>query len=190
MRPISETAALVKLAEIRERFRRTISTVYESRAKDCTACETKGVCCTDEHFVNVRITRLEATAIKRVVERFDDDLKEIVLRRIVHAANLLKVDNEFFACPLYEKGIGCLVHKDAKPMPCIFHACYERREDLPPPDLLDNVELDVAGLNRNAYGSYEPVMPIPAALAFRLDLNSNAADGRREPSSDRASEQK
>ena len=29
-----------------------------------------------------------------------------------------------------------LVHAEAKPLPCIHHACYENEKDLPPDELL------------------------------------------------------
>jgi hypothetical protein len=190
MKLISETNALERLAEIRERFRREVVAKFEFRAKDCSTCETKGVCCTDEHFVNVRITRLEAKAMTRVIDRLDDDSRSKVLRRIADAVRTLGNASEFFACPLFDVRFGCLVHADAKPMPCIFHACYDRPEDLPPERLLEEAEIAVAGLNKRTYGSYRSPMPIPAALALELSVNSTGEASRRAPSSDIASEQK
>jgi hypothetical protein len=74
-------------------------------------------------------------------------------------------------------------------LPCIFHACYESLEQLPPDHLLDEAESDVAGLNKRVYGYCSPALQIPSALASRLGINSDGADARREPSSDTTSEQ-
>ena len=88
MKTLSESAGLEKLGEIRERFRRQISDGYERNAMSCAECSTPGACCLDAHFVNVRISRLEAVAIKRklkslpvgeyaaVVERIDDVISD------------------------------------------------------------------------------------------------------------------
>ena len=70
-----------------------------------------------------------------------------------------------YACPLFEKGVGCLVHNSAKPLPCIAHACYEREADLPPDELLTEREIKIAELNRKVYGRAEPPVPIPVAIA-------------------------
>ncbi|NJM52523.1 MAG: hypothetical protein HC846_03460 [Blastocatellia bacterium] len=45
---------------------------YEHKAKDCLTCETKGACCLDAHFVNVNITRLEAVAMRKVLDELDE----------------------------------------------------------------------------------------------------------------------
>ncbi|MBX3291485.1 MAG: hypothetical protein KF881_01185 [Acidobacteria bacterium] len=189
MRFLSETTALTRLSAIRDGFRQRVVSEYELRAKDCSTCETQGVCCTDEHFVNVRITQLEAAAIKCVIDNLDVRQKQAVRERVNAASEKISSGTEFFACPLYVKGTGCLVHDQAKPMPCIFHACYESRDDLPPEELLDDAEAAVADLNTKTYG-VGTMLPIPTALANTLRTNSNAADGRRAPSSDRASERK
>ena len=69
MRFYSEKTALEHLAEVRRQFADQIRNGFEHAAKDCQTCETKGACCLDAHFVNVRITRLEAVAIVREIER-------------------------------------------------------------------------------------------------------------------------
>lgn len=189
MKFLSETTALARLSAQRDGFRRRIVSEYEFRAKDCSKCETQGVCCTDEHFVNVRITRLEAVAIKSVIENLDVRQKESVRERIKAASENISSEREFFACPLYVTGTGCLVHDQAKPMPCLFHACYESRDDLPPQEMLDDAESVVADLNARTYG-VGTLLPIPTALANTLWTSSNAVDGRRALSSDKASEQK
>jgi hypothetical protein len=186
MKFLSESNALERLSSIREAFRESVNANYGFRAKDCLTCDVQGVCCTDEHFVNVRITRLEAAAITRVVDGLDTDLREIVLRRIEKTASKLDSGNKFYSCPLYQKGIGCLVHTNAKPMPCIFHACYESKEHMPPDHLLDEAEGKVNGLNRKTYCTVNIPIPIPAALSLARNLNSTVEAVRQGPSSDKA----
>lgn len=140
--------------------------------------------------MNVRITRLEAIAICRVIAELEHELREKVTQRISDAARMLPLSGGFYGCPLFEKDIGCLVHRTAKPLPCIFHACYENFEDLPPHALLDDAEDALRKLNKRVYGSEPIAASIPAALAARMHSISNAANGRREPSSDKASVQK
>lgn len=74
------------------------------------------------------------------------------------------MEGEHFACPLFERGVGCLVHEKAKPLACIAHACYEKQEDLPPESLLTEREGLIEKLNLRTYGSSKPWLPIPDAL--------------------------
>ena len=160
MKLLSESIGIERLAKIREEFREEIDSGFEHQAKPCSTCNAPGSCCLDEHFVNVSISRLEAAAIRKAVNDLEEESRSAIeakLERIDPAA-------EFYACPLYESGVGCLVHQTAKPLPCIAHACYERKEDLPPDELLSASELEVDGLNRRVYGRGEPLMPIHAAL--------------------------
>lgn len=158
MKPISETQAVLELDRVRSAFREDVRRSYEHRAKPCSTCETPGACCLDAHFVNVRITRLEATAIGRVLDTFEPDLRARVMNRARGAVREFRLDDprdddaKTYACPLYEKGTGCLVHQTAKPLPCIAHACYERVEDLPPDELLAVREAAIGRLNRRVYG--------------------------------------
>jgi hypothetical protein len=69
-----------------------------------------------------------------------------------------------FACPLFEKNIGCLVHSNAKPAPCISHACYERREDLPPEIFQEQAENQIEKLNKKTYGNALTWLPLPVWL--------------------------
>ena len=170
MKLISETAGIVKLVQIRRDFAKEVREGYEHRAKSCSACETPGACCLDEHFVNVRVTRLEGKAIRDRLNQIPDDLRDTVLRRAENAVERYELGNAgeeltTYACPLFEKGIGCLVHETAKPLPCIAHACYERKEDLPPDELLAERELQIAELNRRVYGKADPPLPIPVVIA-------------------------
>lgn len=170
MKFISETHALAKLAEIRREFAAEVREGYEHRAKPCSECETPGACCLDEHFVNVRVTRLEAKAISNGVNELPAELREKVqsrARAAVERYGLEVADGKLrtYACPLFEKGIGCVVHNTAKPLPCIAHACYERKEDLPPDELLAEREIRIADLNRRVYGAAEPPQPIPMVIA-------------------------
>ena len=165
---MSETRALELLRGVRDEFRRRISDEFKFRAKPCSMCETPGACCLDAHFVNVRISRLESTAIMRVLDELDEPHRIRVYARIDDAIRRFRLDggdgSPTYACPLHETGIGCLVHDTAKPLPCIHHACYENREDLPPNELLAAAELEVAQLNGSAYGRQQTFLPLPVAI--------------------------
>ena len=135
-------------------------TPYEEKAKNCASCDTPGSCCLDEHFVNVRISRLEAKAIAQVIERLPPIRRAAVEERVQNA----EIRNGTYACPLYEKGTGCLVHHEAKPVPCIVHACYEKGEDLPPNELQDDAELAIGRLCKQVYGRLSGIEPLPLAI--------------------------
>ena len=169
MKILSERAALERLDSIVSNFRSKISD-YERRAKNCLTCETPGACCKDAHFVNVRITRLEAVAIGNALRRIPADRSNAVKERIEDAISRYDLSDDgeapsqMFACPLFEKGIGCLVHSDAKPSPCIAHACYEDKTHLPPGHLLAHQEAKIERLNERTYRRYQPPLPLPIAL--------------------------
>lgn len=177
MKLISETKALERLTELRTKFAAVIQNGYEHKAKPCSACETPGACCKDEHFVNVRISRLEARAIDSALAKLPTGSLENVNERVETAVEKYGLHEseeaalKTYACPLYERGLGCLVHYTAKPLPCIAHACYERREDLPPDELLAETEAEIELLNRRTYGKSGPLLPIPVWL-WRSDKNN------------------
>lgn len=164
MKVLSESRALEKLHDLKSEFAEHIRDNYESRAKSCMTCETPGACCLDTHFVNVRITRLEAVAIRRVIDKLPNG-KDVMTRvdEAVERFALLKC-GEFFACPLLEKGVGCLVHERGKPLPCIMHACYQKKEDLPPDELLTEQEGLVEELNEAVYRAPATQLPLPVAV--------------------------
>jgi len=170
MKTVNQNKGLERLGEIRETFRKQIETDYEPAAKNCLTCEVQGSCCTDAHFVNVHISRLEAVAISRVIEDLDEELREKVIRRNEEAVGSLATDDgsidfeKSYSCPLFEPGIGCLVHKTAKPLPCINHACYENESDLPPSEILTESELRITRLNDRVYRKGWNWLPIPQWL--------------------------
>jgi hypothetical protein len=167
MRRIGEQKALDRLRLLKDDLKERIASDYEHRAKDCDTCETKGACCLDAHFVNVRVSKLEALAIRRVLDRLEPGHRNRVYERIettVERYGLIEGGNETYACPLFERGTGCLVHNEAKPAPCITHACYERVEDLPPEELLEAEEQRIETLNRQVYGTSKPWLPLPLAI--------------------------
>jgi hypothetical protein len=84
--------------------------------------------------------------------------------RVIAEYGLDADDGTTYACPLFEKGIGCLVHSEAKPLPCIQHACYENEKDLPPDELLAEQEGLVDALNRRVYGQASTLTPLPLAV--------------------------
>jgi len=166
----SEKKALEELTWMRDSFAARIRDGFEHAAKDCLSCETKGACCLDAHFVNVRISRLEATAMRAAIRELPADIQEKVVVRAAAAIEKYGLraaedhDVATYACPLFEPAIGCLVHSTAKPFPCIAHACYEDREDLPPDELLTSAEIAIANLNRKVYGKPTATLPIPIAV--------------------------
>jgi hypothetical protein len=170
MKMLSETAALEKVGRLKDEFRALVASVYEPKAKPCSSCGSPGACCLDAHFVNVRISRLEAVAIARAIESFGPDRLLDIYRRINDVVRRFGLDGhdevstKTYACPLYESGVGCLVHDTAKPLPCIHHACYENKEDLPPEELLESADLAVDSLNKKVYGRSLPLLPLPIAI--------------------------
>src|ERR1700749_5309040 len=68
-RKLSEAEALAGLQRSKAAFQTHVKLNFEHRALDCRACPTPGACCTDAHFVNVHITRLEAVAIRDTLTR-------------------------------------------------------------------------------------------------------------------------
>lgn len=182
MKLLSEKRAMERLSEIQAKFADLIRSKYEYRAKSCATCDTPGACCLDEHFVNVRISRLEARLIEKTLQMLPAGKQKEIYERVetsVAKYGLSEAGDTVvrtFACPLYERRTGCLVHNKAKPLPCINHACYERREDLPPDELLAAEELRVNELNFKTYGKNSPWLPLPAALLFN---SSQPAAGNR-----------
>lgn len=170
MKTVSESSALKRLSDVRDKLRTLVAAGYEHQAKSCVKCDTPGACCLDEHFVNVRISRLEAVAIGNVIRGLPSGKQAEIVTKIddaIEKYGLVDTNGDptkTFACPLYEKGTGCLVHTEAKPMPCIQHACYENAADLPPDELLDDAEVAVDKLNRGTYRSPQPFLPIPLAI--------------------------
>lgn len=169
MRFLSEQTALDRLDGIISDLRSEITGRYETRAKSCLTCETQGACCLDAHFVNVHISRLEAAAVKKSLSKLPGEKQLEINTRIDAAIEKygLKLDGDSYAqtyaCPLFEKGTGCLVHA-TKPIPCIVHACYEKAEDLPPDELQTTAEREIEDLNVRAYGRSLPLLPLPLAL--------------------------
>src|SRR5688572_3021526 len=92
MRLLSETKGIERLAGVREEFAREIRTGFEHRAKACSACDTPGACCLDEHFVNVRVTRLEGQAITRRLADLPAAMREKVRLRAEEAIERHRLD--------------------------------------------------------------------------------------------------
>ncbi len=166
MRIISEKNALERLALLRNDLTETIRETYEHRARRCASCPVQGSCCLDAHFVNVRISRLEARAINAEIDRLDTDTRKGVLDRTAAAVSEYQLERgqDKFACPLFESGVGCLVHATAKPTACIIHACYDSKDDLPPDHLQDEYDTRIDRLNRLTYGRDASNLPLPLAL--------------------------
>ncbi len=166
----SETRSLEKLHQIKTDFAGRIRDGYEHRAKSCATCETPGACCLDAHFVNVHITRLEAVAIRNAIAKLSEEKQTGIFNRVEETISKygLSSDGDTFsktyACPLFEKGTGCLVHHHGKPSPCIAHACYENKEDLPPDDLLAEQEAHVEKLNELTYRRPAEWLSLPIAI--------------------------
>jgi hypothetical protein len=170
MKMMSETKALKELNELKADYQTFIKTNYEHRAADCLTCPTRGACCLDAHFVNVHITKLEAVAIRKSLEKLGAEKQREIYKRAfetVEKYNLSAIGDTFaqtFACPLFEKGVGCLVHSEGKPAPCISHACYENQADLPPESLQEKVEKKIEKLNERTYGRALSWLPLSVWL--------------------------
>ncbi len=168
MKKLSEKEASVRLGKIKTAYREEIQSKYETKAKSCLTCETKGACCLDAHFVNVHITRLEAVAMRQVLYDLDENTRVKVNQRItdtIEKYDLSESGDTFsqtFACPLFEQGIGCLVH-EVKPVACIQHACYDFQKDLPPDELQEETEQKIERLNQKTY-SQSKWLPLPLYL--------------------------
>lgn len=170
MKTLSEKQALLKLGKLKTDFQNFIRENYEHRAKDCQICPAQGVCCTDAHFVNVHITRLEAAAIRQILRKFGEAKQKEIYERAAETVEKYDLKDsgdtfaQTFACPLFEKGVGCLIHKEGKPAPCIQHACYENKADLPPDELLEKMENRIERLNRQTYRQTSTWLPLPLWL--------------------------
>lgn len=170
MKTLSEKQALLKLRKLKDDFRSFVKQNYEHRAKSCETCETKGACCLDAHFVNVHITRLEAVLIKEELKKLAPEKQKEIYQRIAETIEKYDLNSEgdtfqkTFACPLFEKNVGCLIHA-VKPIPCIAHACYERKEDLPPDKLQTTTEEKIERLNEQTYKKFPRWLPLPVYLS-------------------------
>ena len=179
MKKLAETKALAALQETKTAFQNLIKTNFETKARPCATCPTKGACCLDAHFVNVQITKLEAAAIRKTLAKLSAEMQKEIYRRAAEAIEKYDLKSaeddspKTFACPLFEKEIGCLVHSESKPAPCIAHACYENIEDLPPEELLAAVESKIERLNRRTYGDLE-FLPLPVWLELMNPFLENA----------------
>jgi Fe-S-cluster containining protein len=169
MKTLSEKQALLKLRNLKTEFRSFIRENYEHKAKSCLTCETKGACCLDAHFVNVHVTKLEAVAIGETLAKLNLEKQKEIYARIENTIEKydLKSSGDTFAqtyaCPLFEKEVGCLIHS-VKPLPCIQHACYERKEDLPPDELQIEAEKQIQRLNEQTYKKFPRWLSLPVFL--------------------------
>jgi superoxide dismutase len=186
MKILGQTKALSKLHNLKAEFQDFVKTNYEHRAKNCLTCETKGACCTDVHFVNVHVTRLEALAIQKTLENLSEEKQIEIYRRAEAAVEEYDLNNsndsfaKTFACPLFEKNFGCLVHRDAKPAPCISHACYENQEDLPPDESQEEIENQIEKLNKRIFGNAWTWLPIPVWLDLANPFKNKTAQNNKK----------
>jgi len=179
MKMLTEIRALRELENLKNNYQTFIGTNYEHKAQNCEICPTKGACCLDAHFVNVHITRLEAAAIRKTLGKLSAEKQKEIYRRAeetVEKYDLKTAGDTFaqtYACPLFEKGIGCLVHSESKPAPCISHACYENEADLPPEFFQEEIENQIERLNKKVYGNALTWLPLPVWLSL---MNSTAKE--------------
>jgi hypothetical protein len=187
MRRLTEAEAVARLKRGKAAFQTHVKLNFEHRALDCRACPTPGVCCTDAHFVNVHVTRLEAVALRdtlALTPRLDAAGRRAVYARARGAVALYGLGAagdtlaQTFSCPLFVKGAGCLVHQRAKPAPCMQHACYEDWADVPPLDNQWREERRVERLNDETYGAAWDWLPLPVWLTL-VDPDSDGAELRR-----------
>ena len=187
MRKLTEREAVARLKRGKVRFQTHVKLNYEHRALSCRACPTPGVCCTDAHFVNVHITRLEAVAIRDTLARtprLSEDERRAVYARAHEAVGRYGLTTngdtlaQTFSCPLFLRGVGCLVHQRAKPAPCVQHACYEDWSDVPPLDGQWREEGRIERLNTEVYGAAWEWLPLPVWLTL-VDPYADGAELHR-----------
>jgi hypothetical protein len=153
--------AFDQLKNTKSSYQSLIQENFEFKAKSCMTCETQGICCTDAHFVNVHITQLEALAIIEKLKNENTKVEQTISRYSLSENG--DTFEQKYSCPLFEKGIGCTIHGDTKPVPCVSHACYEREEDLPPQFLQDRIEAKINSLNKETF-SESKWLPLPIWL--------------------------
>ncbi len=179
--------ALAQLRRIKQHFARYIGKTYGHLAADCATCPTP--CCADAQFVNVHIVRLEAKAMLATLQnspRYGPaKVREVLARAADTVARygLTETGDTFgqtYACPLFEPGVGCLVHWKAKPAACIQHGCYERWEDLPETGTQRRVERQVAALDAAVHGAPSTWLPIPLWLLKAAEEVDEVRDVRAE----------
>jgi hypothetical protein len=186
MKKLTEAAALARLQREKAAYRSHIKVNYEPAARSCRACPTPGVCCTDAHFVNVHITRLEAVAMRETLARtprLDAAERRAVYRRAhlaverygLRASVASDTYAQTYSCPLFAPGVGCLVHARAKPAPCVQHACYDNWEEMPPVQLQWRTEHRVELLNEKTYGAAWAWLPTPLWLTL-VDPEADGAE--------------
>ncbi|HEX8286568.1 MAG TPA: hypothetical protein VF556_01145 [Pyrinomonadaceae bacterium] len=179
MKTLSEKQALLKLHKLKSELQDFVRCNYEQKAKSCLTCDTKGACCLDAHFVNVHITRLEAVSIRNELNKFSVERQREIYSRVektIERYNLGSTGDTFlkaFACPLFEKEAGCLVHLSGKPAPCVLHACYENKEDLPPDELQTEAESQIEKLNEQTYKIFPQWLPLPVWLSLMNPFKRN-----------------
>jgi hypothetical protein len=179
MKMLPKTKALDALGELKRDYQDFIKINYEHRAQNCETCPVQGACCLDAHFVNVHITRLEAVAIRKTLGKLSQEKQKEIYGRAEETVEkyCLKTTGDTFAqtyaCPLFETGVGCLVHSESKPAACISHACYENESDLPPEFFQKKVENQIERLNERVYRNASPWLPLPVWLNL---INSMAKE--------------
>ena len=187
MRMMTEARALARLQQSKAAFQTHVKLNFERRAVDCRACTTPGACCTDAHFVNVNITRLEAVAIRETIRRTprmtDEERRAVYVRarEAVGRYGLAASGDTFartYSCPLFAQDVGCLVHRRAKPAPCIQHACYDDWADVPPLDSQWREERRVEQLNSEVYGAAWEWLALPVWLTL-VDPDSDGSELQR-----------
>ncbi len=182
MKMLAETKALSELQKLKIDYASFIKTNYEHNAKSCLTCETQGACCLDAHFVNVYITKLEAVSIRQTLKKLSEEKQREIYKHAeetVEKYDLKTSGDTFqktFACPLFKKSVGCLVHFEGKPAPCISHACYENKKDLPPENFQTKIENHVERLNKRTYGSAWTWLALPVWLSLVNPFGKNLKD--------------
>ena len=187
MRRLTEAEGLARLRRGKAAFQTHIKLGYEHRARDCRSCPTPGACCTDAHFVNVHVTRLEAVAIRDTLARTprltEDERRAVYARarEAVRRYGLAAAGDTFartYSCPLFIAGRGCLVHQRAKPAPCVQHACYDNWEDVPPASIQWREERRIERLNTEVYGAAWVWLPTPVWLTLVDPYSDGSELGR------------
>jgi hypothetical protein len=161
MRRLTEAEGVARLRRGKAAFRTHLKLNFEHRALDCRVCPTPGACCTDAHFVNVHITRLEAVAIRETLgrtPRLNEDERRAVYARARDA--------------VARYGLGASGDTFARTYSCPL---YEDWADVPPAGLQWREERRLERLNAEVYGAAWEWLPVPVWLTL-VDPDSDGAE--------------
>jgi Fe-S-cluster containining protein len=155
---------LVELASVK----RALVRASDRAAREVRSCEGCPAKCCRVGFNSMKITRIEAEALRRRLAKPDlAPLLPEILRRAeeeVRTRGLATDPDATYDCPLLSPEGRCLVHGPAQPAGCLtFRPVSDGGcdHDLP---LFHRREPEIAKAERAAWGRLAPVLSIPEAI--------------------------